>query len=71
MIKNVLTHIGGVENYGILSILLFFTVFCGTLVWAFGISRRQLDETARLPLNDGTPCAPSHPQDSASPNPHE
>lgn len=71
MIKNVLTHIGGVENYGILSILLFFTVFCGTLVWAFGLNRRQLEETARLPLNDGTPCTPPNSNPSALPNTHE
>jgi cbb3-type cytochrome oxidase subunit 3 len=59
MIRNVLTHIGGVENYGILSILLFFTVFTGALLWALGLNRRHLDEAARLPLDDGRPAASS------------
>ena len=50
MIKNVLTHIGGVENFGIISISLFFIVFIGMLVWAFGRKRAYLDAMSALPL---------------------
>ena len=50
MIKNVLTHIGGVENFGIISISLFFAVFIGMLVWTFGRKRAYLDAMSTLPL---------------------
>ena len=50
MIKNVLTHIGGVENFGIISISLFFTIFVGMLVWAFCRKRAYLDAMSALPL---------------------
>ncbi len=53
MIKNVLTHIGGVEIYGIISVLLFFVFFIGILLWAFRLKRPHLESMGRLPLNDG------------------
>lgn len=52
MIKNVLSHIGGVEVYGILSILIFFAFFTGMLVWAFRVKRSHLDTMGRLPLQE-------------------
>ncbi len=50
MIRNVLSHIGGVEVYGIVSILLFFLFFTGMLVWAFRLGRGHLEAMGRLPL---------------------
>jgi cbb3-type cytochrome oxidase subunit 3 len=52
MIRNVLTHIGGVEVYGIASIILFLVLFLGMLVWAFRLRRNHLDAMGRLPLED-------------------
>lgn len=52
MIKNVLTHIGGIEAYGILSVCLFFVVFTGMLVWALRLNRQELDACGRIPLAD-------------------
>lgn len=52
MIKNVLTHIGGIEAYGIVSICLFFACFTGMLIWAFRQDRQDLDAIGRLPLQD-------------------
>lgn len=57
MIRNVLSHIGGVEVYGIISILLFFAFFAGMLVWAFGLKSSHLQAMSRLPLRDGEPGA--------------
>jgi hypothetical protein len=54
MIRNVLSHIGGIEAYGILSILLFFAFFTGMLVWAFRIKPGHLEAMGRIPLHDGT-----------------
>ena len=51
MIKNVLTHIGGVENFGIISISLFFAFFTGMLIWAFRKKRSYLDAMSVLPLD--------------------
>lgn len=50
MIKNVLTHIGGVENFGLISIGLFFALFIGMLIWAFCKKRPYLDAMSALPL---------------------
>lgn len=52
MIQNVLQHIGGVANYGILSLCLFFAVFAGVMIWVFCLRKADLDAAAALPLND-------------------
>lgn len=54
MIKNVLTHIGGIEVYGIISICLFFAVFTGALVWAALVRKSFADRMSGLPLDDGS-----------------
>lgn len=54
MIKNVLTQVGGVENFGIISICLFFTVFTGALIWAATLKKSFLKSMSQLPLEDGT-----------------
>lgn len=52
MIKNVLTHIGGISLYGIISICLFFAVFIGVVIWTTGLSKGYLNSMRRLPLDD-------------------
>ena len=52
MIKNVLTHIGGIGIYGIVSICLFFTVFIGVMIWTTGLNKGYLNSMRRLPLDD-------------------
>jgi hypothetical protein len=54
MIKNVLTHVGGVENFGIISICLFFVVFTGAMIWAASLKKHILKTMSQLPLEDGT-----------------
>ena len=69
MIKNILTHIGGIENFGIISISLFFAFFTGMLIWAFYRKRPYLDAMSALPLDrEPEPHSPSTP---ASEAPHE
>jgi cytochrome c oxidase cbb3-type subunit IV len=53
MIKNILTHIGGVENYGIISIFIFFAFFLGVLVWAFTRKKNYIQSMSTLPLDGG------------------
>ena len=55
MIQNVLHHLGGVANYGIVSLCLFFAVFTGVLVWTFRLKRADLDSAAALPLENDQP----------------
>jgi cbb3-type cytochrome oxidase subunit 3 len=55
MIRNVLEHIGGIERYGIISILLFFACFVGTLVWAFRLKKPFLNRMAAKPLEPDSP----------------
>lgn len=58
-IHNVLRHIGGIENYGILSIGLFFACFLGLLVWAARLKKPYLDSMAARPLDDATDNPPN------------
>lgn len=53
MIKNVLSDIGGVGLYGVISICLFFAVFTGMLIWAFRMKKQFAQSMSALPLNDG------------------
>lgn len=53
MIKNVLSDIGGVGLYGVISISLFFAVFIGMLIWTFSMKKTFAQKMSALPLNDG------------------
>ena len=50
MIRDALSHLGGVGVYGVISICLFFTVFLGLLIWAFRLKQPWLNAMSRLPL---------------------
>ena len=50
-----LMEIGGVGLYGVVSVLLFVTVFTGAVVWALSLRRPFLQSMGALPLSDGTP----------------
>ena len=52
MIQNVLSGIGGVGIYGVISICLFFAVFVGVLVWTIGLKKSYLNSMRELPLED-------------------
>ncbi len=54
MIKNVLSDIGGVGVYGIISVCLFFLVFGVALVWALLHKKSFCQAMSELPLHDGT-----------------
>jgi len=55
MIKNVLTHIGGVEVYGVISICLFFAVFSTAVVLALRMKKSVANRLGALPLDDARP----------------
>jgi len=58
MIKNVLSDLGGVGLYGVISISLFFTVFVGMLIWVFGMKKSFARSMSVLPLDDGEKKSP-------------
>ena len=51
MVENVLSRIGGVGMYGVISICLFFAVFIGVLVWMVGLKKSYITEMRELPLD--------------------
>ncbi|MBN8247253.1 MAG: hypothetical protein J0L84_07395 [Verrucomicrobia bacterium] len=53
MIRNVLSDIGGVGLYGVISICLFVTVFTGALVWTLLQRPSLMASLGHLPLADG------------------
>lgn len=55
MIRNVLEHIGGIERYGVISILLFFACFIGVLVWVILLKKPYLNRMAAKPLEPDSP----------------
>jgi hypothetical protein len=54
MIKNVLSDIGGVGLYGIISVCLFFIIFGTAIVWALLRKKSFCQAMSALPLDDGT-----------------
>lgn len=54
MIKSILTHIGGIENYGIISMCLFVFVFVGMLIWVFTMKKAHLNKMAAAALEPET-----------------
>ena len=52
MLENVLSKMGGVGMYGVISILLFLAVFIGVLVWMIGLKKSYLEQMRELPLED-------------------
>lgn len=51
MIQNVLHDIGGIANYGVISICLFFVVFTSAMVWAATLKKGYLKSMESLPLD--------------------
>ncbi|MDX1951184.1 MAG: CcoQ/FixQ family Cbb3-type cytochrome c oxidase assembly chaperone [Verrucomicrobiota bacterium] len=54
MIKNILQEIGGVGLYGIISLSLFFTVFCAALLWSLFRGEAFCRRMSALPLDRET-----------------
>jgi hypothetical protein len=54
MIQKLVTEIGGIANFGMISICLFLLVFMGALVWAAVQKKAFLNSMSALPLEDGT-----------------
>ena len=54
MIKNVLSEIGGIGVYGVISICLFVAVFIGAFIWSMLLKKPELDSRSMLPLEDGS-----------------
>lgn len=52
MIQKVLSGIGGVGVYGVISVVLFFAVFVGVLVWVWSLRRPYLEHMSQLPLEN-------------------
>ena len=52
MIQNILRHLGGVEQYGVVSLCLFGTLFGAVLLWALLQRKGHLERMARVPFED-------------------
>ncbi len=64
MIKNVLGNLGGIELYGIVSVLLFFVVFSGAILFALLKKKPFLNYMGALPLTDGSETPSTKQEDS-------
>ncbi len=77
MIHNILRHLANIEQYGIVSLCLFGSIFLGVLVWAFLQKKSHLEYMSRVALDDavGAPSfsdsKPSTLDPQPSPSSHE
>lgn len=58
MIRNVLSHLGGIGLYGVVSVCLFFGVFSVAVLVALLARRPFLNRMSALPLAEDTHCGP-------------
>ena len=56
-IKHHAETIIGIEVYPIISFAIFFLFFLTLLLWVFRTNKQELDEIARIPLDQNTPNA--------------
>ena len=63
MIKHVMEQVIHIEQYGIISLLIFFLFFTGMLCWTLRLNREFLNTMSQLPL-DSEPT--SNPINSAN-----
>ncbi len=56
MIQNVLRTLGGIANYGVLSLLLFCVIFSGVILYVCMQRKTHLDHMARIPLESDSPA---------------
>lgn len=71
MVENVLSRMGGVGMYGVISVVLFFAVFIGVLVWMIGLKKPYLEEMRALPLEDAAGPKPTTQQTANPENQHD
>ena len=71
MVENVLSRMGGVSMYGIISICLFFAVFIGVLVWMVGLKKSYIKEMRELPLDGASGPEPDAPLTANPENQHD
>lgn len=50
MIQNVLRSLGGIENYGVISLCLFCLIFTLVVAWTLLQRKPYLDHMSRIPL---------------------
>ena len=58
MIQNVLSSIGGVGMYGVISILIFVAVFVVVTIWMLCLKKPYLESMRTLPLDEDTRVKP-------------
>lgn len=53
MEEKVLSSLGGVGIYGIISICIFFVFFTGVIIWAVSLRKNYIHSMRDLPLEGG------------------
>ncbi len=54
MFKYIFRTQEGRDLLAAIPLVLFFTVFIGAVIWLFVINKKQAEEMANIPLDDGT-----------------
>lgn len=51
MITKILEQIAGIGTYPVIAMLLFIAVFIGFAAWALMLSRSEVEQASRIPLD--------------------
>ncbi|MCX6268604.1 MAG: CcoQ/FixQ family Cbb3-type cytochrome c oxidase assembly chaperone [Bacteroidetes bacterium] len=52
MLRDVFKSIGGIENYGLISMIIFVFFFALLILHTFSLKRKDVDDFSRMPLDD-------------------
>lgn len=52
MIREVLQSIEGIEIYPIISLIIFFSIFIGIVVWVVKMDKNKADRYNKIPLDE-------------------
>ena len=52
MLRDIFRTVGGIESYGMISMIIFVIFFTLLVLYAFSLKRKDVEEFSRLPLDD-------------------
>ncbi|MEI6433552.1 MAG: cbb3-type cytochrome c oxidase subunit 3 [Bacteroidota bacterium] len=53
MLRDIFKSLGSIENYGLISMVIFVIFFILLIIHTMSLKTRDVDEYSRMPLDDG------------------
>jgi hypothetical protein len=52
MLRDIFKSVGGIESYGLISMIIFLVFFALLLLHTFSLKKKDVEDFSRLPLDD-------------------